>query len=258
MSNVRQLRISPNIFRNTRAAHPGEMSRRDFLRLTGAVAAGAVLASCSSPSVSRGPGPHGSDIVQLVYSDWQTDWFAGMAQQMLEQFHSANPTVQVFFTPDPDNLGDDMMADFQRGTAPDVLNGCCDFFPIWAQKGYLLDLRPYVQADLDRSTIDDWSKAQYEALFTSDGLHFGLPKYHGALALYYNKDIFDRAGVDYPDDSWTHDDYLAAMQQLRQGQTRFGDAPNWPSMFDISWERIQVHVNGWGGNFVDPSIRPAV
>lgn len=253
MSSIRRLRISPNVFRNTRSSAAGAMSRREFLQLTGSLAAGAVLASCASPTALRGPGPHGSQTVQLVYSDWQTDWFAGMAQEMLEQFHSANPSIQVFFTPDPDNLGDEMMADFQQGTAPDVLNGCCDFFPVWAQKGYLLDLRPYVQADLDKGIIDDWSKAQYEAFFTRDGTQFALPKYHGALALYYNKDIFDRAGVDYPDDSWNHGDYLQAMQQLTAGQSKFGDAPNWASMFDISWERIQVHVNGWGGNFVDPS-----
>ena len=27
----------------------------------------------------------------------------------------------------------------------------------------------------------------------------------------------------------------------------------WGSMFDVSWDRIQVHVNSWGGHFVDPT-----
>lgn len=231
----------------------GGISRRAFLQLTGAFTAGAVLTGCSSTGALRSSGSRGSQTVQLVYSDWQTDWFAGMAQQMLEQFHAANPHIQVFFTPDPDNLAEAMMVDFQQDTAPDVLNGCCDFLPIWAQKGYLLDLRPYVQADLDRGTVDDWAKAQYEALITPDGLQFALPKYHGALALYYNKDMFDEARVAYPDDSWSHGDYLAAMRQLQERQRRFGDPAYWGSMFDIAWERIQIHVNGWGGNFVDPA-----
>jgi len=224
MSSTRRLRISSNVFRNTRSSATGAMSRREFLQLTGALAAGAALAGCASPGAPgapRGPGPYGGEIVQLVYSDWQTDWFAGMAQRMLEQFYTTNPNIQVFFTPDPDNLGDEMLADFQQGTAPDLLNGCCDFLPIWAQKGYLLDLRPYVQADLDRGVIDDWSKAQYEAFFRSDGLQYALPKYHGALAVYYNKDIFDHAAVPHPDDSWTHDDYLTAMHQLLLGQSRW-------------------------------------
>ena len=128
---------------------------------------------------------------QLVYQDWRTDWFPPMAQAMLEQFHETHPNIRVFFTLDPENLEEKMMTDFQAGTAPDVFAGCCDFFPIWAQKGYTLDLRPYVAADLDRATVDDWDPVQYQALFTRDGKQYGLPKYHGALALYFNKDLFD-------------------------------------------------------------------
>ena len=67
------------------------------------------------------------------------------------------------------------------------------FFPTWAQKGYTLDLRPFVEADLDQATISDWDPAQYRSFFAPDGRQFGVPKYHGALALYYNKDMFERA-----------------------------------------------------------------
>lgn len=175
-----------------------------------------------------------------------------MAQEMLTQFHSANPNINVFFAQDPDNLQEKMISDFQTGSAPDVLAGCCDFFPMWAQQGYLLDLRPFVEADLDRATIDDWNSVQYAALTTRDGARFGLPKYHGALALYYNKDLFDQLGVDYPDGTWDHDDYEDAMHALIQDVDQDGKIGVWGGMVDISWERLQVHVNGWGGHFVDP------
>lgn len=171
---------------------------------------------------------------------------------MLDQFHTVHPNIHVFFTQDPDNLDQEMMNDFQDGTAPDLLSGCCDFFPAWAQSGNLLDLRPYVEADLDRAAIDDWDAAQYRAFFTADGLQFGLPKYHGALAIYYNIDLFDRYSVERPEGSWNHDDYLEAMRQLTRGRARWRDRQLWASMLDISWERLQVHVNGWGGHFVDP------
>jgi multiple sugar transport system substrate-binding protein len=203
-----------------------------FPHAGGAAGAGAALAACTPAA----EGPHGTGRVQLVYQDWRTDWFPGLAQRMLEQFHALNPTTQVFFTMDPENLGDAMIADFQAGTAPDVLDGCCDFFPEWAQQGYLLDLRPFVQADLDRSTLDDWDPAQYQALFTSDGRQFGLPKYHGALALFYNKDIFDEASVPYPDGTWTHDDYLEAMKRLVRD--RDGDGRN-----DI-WAACSISLTG--------------
>jgi multiple sugar transport system substrate-binding protein len=175
-----------------------------------------------------------------------------MAQRLLEEFHATHPNIRVYYTLDPENLEEKMLTDFATAHAPDVFQGCCTFFPVWAQKGYLLDLRPYVEADLDQATLDDWDPAQYRALFTRDGRQYGLPKYHGALALYYNKDVFDRYGVAYPEAGWTHDDYLAAMKRLTHDRDGDGKTDLWGSMFDVSWERIQVHVNAWGGHFVDP------
>ncbi len=211
-------------------------------------AAGAMLVAC----LPRPANPRSDQQVQLVYQDWNTNWFPPIAQQLLPVFHDAYPNINVFYIPDPDNFEEKMLLDLQSGTAADVFQGCCTHFPAWAQQGYTLDLRPFVEADLDRATIADWDPAQYEALFTRDGKQFGLPKYHGALALFYNKDLFDRYGVPYPDTSWTHDEYLQAMKQLTRPAE--GDRPAlYGSMMDVSWDRIQVHVNGWGGHFVDPA-----
>lgn len=229
---------------------PASISRRGFLKVVGASAAAGALAACAPAAPSAGT--HSDGPVQLVYQDWRTEWFPGMAQKMLEKFYVYQPDIRVFFTPDPEDVAKEMIVDFQAGTAPDVMAGCCDFFPAWAQQGYLLDLRPYVEADLDQATIADWDSAQYNALFSRDGSQFALPKYHGALALYYNKDIFDKRRVDYPDGTWTHDDYRQAMTRLTQPARTDGTPGIWGSMIDIGWERLQVHVNGWGGHFVDP------
>jgi multiple sugar transport system substrate-binding protein len=177
-----------------------------------------------------------------------------MARQLLEQFHADHPGIRVFYVPDPpsETFEEETLADFEAGTAPDVFDGCCSFFPIWAQQGFTLDLRPYVSAGLDQSILDDWDPVQYQALIAPDGQQYGLPKYHGALALYYNKDLLDEYGVEYPDDSWDHDDYLEAMKRLTHDRDGDGRTDLWGSMIDISWDRIQVHVNAWGGRFVDP------
>jgi multiple sugar transport system substrate-binding protein len=227
------------------------LSRRGFLRLAGAATAGAVLGACTSPGSGGARGTQGK--VQLVYQDWRTEWFPEMAQRMLEGFHASHPNIRVFFTPDPENLTEQMPIDMEAGTAPDVLAGCCDFLPAWAQQGYLLDLSPYVKAELDQATIDEWDPAQYQAFFTADNLQFALPKYHGALALYYNKDLFDTYGADYPAGGWTHREYQEAMQRLTHDRDRDGQTDLWGSMLDIAWERLQVHVNAWGGRFVNPA-----
>ncbi len=238
---------------STTAGHTDQppVSRRRFLRLAGMAAAGAALSGCA-PFQPR-PRPSSSGPVQLVYQDWRTDWFPPMAQQMLEEFHATHPNIRVFYIPDPENLADKMLADFQAGTAPDVFQGCCVHFPTWAQQGYTLDLRPYVEADLDQETIEDWNPAQYQAFFLGDGRQYGLPKYHGALALYYNKDLFDTVVREYPDGTWDHDDYLEAMLYLTQDRDDDGRTDLWGSIWDISWDRVQVHVNAWGGHLVDPN-----
>jgi multiple sugar transport system substrate-binding protein len=176
-----------------------------------------------------------------------------MAQGMLEVFRRSHPDIQAFYALDPENFEEKMLADLQGGTAADVFQGCCGFLPSWAQSGHLLDLRPFVKADLPEETIADWDPVQYNSYFSGDGKQYALPKYHGALALYYNKDLFDAHGVDYADSSWDHDDYLDAMRMLVDEVGDDRHAKHWGSMFDVSWDRIQVHVNGFGGRYVDPA-----
>ncbi len=228
------------------------MSRRQFLKLAGAAAAGVALQACA-PASRNATGTSGRP-VQLVYQDWRTEWFPPMATRALEEFHALHPDIRVFYVPDPESesFGEKMLADMQAGSAPDVFQGNGVFFPTWAQKGYTLDLRPFVKADLDQATIADWDPAQYKAFFSPDGHQFGVPKYHGALALYYNKDLFDAAGVAYPTGEWDQDDYLTAMKRLT-APARGTNPARWGGMVSVDWDRLQVHANAWGGNFVDPA-----
>ena len=69
------------------------------------------------------------------------------------------------------------MPDFQEGTAPDVLQGCCDFFHL-GQKGYRL-IRGWTWKPTSIARRCHWDQAQYRALFTRSGVQSGLPKYHG-------------------------------------------------------------------------------
>ncbi len=107
------------------------------------LAAALLLQGCSSSE------PEQEDQVHLVYQDWSTEWFPTMVQEVLQEFHATHPNIRVFYTPDPQGLAESMLANMQAGNAPDVFQGCCTFSPIWAQQGYTLDLRPYVEVDLD-------------------------------------------------------------------------------------------------------------
>jgi multiple sugar transport system substrate-binding protein len=236
-----------------RAAEP---SRRKFLQMASTAIAGAGMAACGAPLLPASRRPTARVDTDLTYQDTRTGWFVPMVQEALDQFHAGHPGIRVFFVPEPENpkdIEEKTLTAMETGMAADVLQGCCSWLPIWAQRGHMLDLRPYVAADLDQATIADWSTAQYRAFFTEDGRQYALPKYHGGLALYYNKDLFDASRVDYPEAGWTHDDYLAAMKRLTRDRDGDGKTDLWGSMTYISWDRLQIHVNGWGGHLMDPN-----
>ena len=97
------------------------------------------------------------------------------------------------------------------GTPPDVFYPATHVANAYASKGALLSIDEFVERDgIDLSAFDPTILANY----MRDGSLHCLPIDHAALVVYYNKEIFDAAGVDYPMDGWTWDDFLATAQAL--------------------------------------------
>lgn len=56
----------------------------------------------------------------------------------------------------------------------------------------------------------------------SDGHYYGVPKDKDNGVLVYNKEMFDAAGVAYPDDDWTLDDMVDASQKIYDATGNYG------------------------------------
>jgi multiple sugar transport system substrate-binding protein len=98
------------------------------------------------------------------------------------------------------------------GTAPDaVMCAFGDFLP-FCKRGDLLELDPLLRKDRDVRPAD-WYPLALESM-RYKGKLFNLPYNGGTYALFYNKELFDRQRVRYPDDAWTWDRYLEAAGQL--------------------------------------------
>lgn len=93
------------------------------------------------------------------------------------------------------------------GNTPDVfVMGSWNYFEA-ARDGVTADLTPYLQES--GTSTDDFTPAIIDALTSpSDGKLYGLPMGYNIQSLFYNKDMFDAAGLDYPpaDGSYTYDD----------------------------------------------------
>lgn len=78
--------------------------------------------------------------------------------------------------------------------------------------GYLLNLLPLAETDPDLD-INDFYRSVWES-FQWDGGLWALPTSVSLRFFAYNPDAFDAAGVQYPDASWTIDDFARAVRSL--------------------------------------------
>jgi len=105
------------------------------------------------------------------------------------------------------------------GTPPDVMYMGSDYFPGYVIKGTLLDLTPFIKNDPDTNlppfNIDDYFPEVVKP-FIYKGRYYGIPKDFTTLALYYNKDIFDKMGIKYPKEGWTWKDFKETAIKLTQ------------------------------------------
>ncbi|MFE5323257.1 ABC transporter substrate-binding protein [Paenibacillus sp. NPDC056579] len=79
----------------------------------------------------------------------------------------------------------------------------------------MMDLIKQHNVDLNRfesSMIDSLKK-------TSGGGLYGLPLYNDRMALYYNKDLFDKFGVPYPKDGMTWDEIIELSNQVTREES---------------------------------------
>jgi len=106
------------------------------------------------------------------------------------------------------------------GTAPDSYELNYENFVTYAKKGVLLDLEPlFVKNKFDTSVLDN------NALnaFSVEGKQYGLPAMFSDVVLFYNKNLFDKAGASYPTADWTWYDEQKAAEKIRAlGDNIFG------------------------------------
>lgn len=114
---------------------------------------------------------------------------------------------------------------------------------VWASNGYLVPLSEKIAADgYDMSKYAGMDTC-YVALH--DGQQYALPFRADFWVMFYNKDLFDAAGVAYPSNDMTWDEYSELVLKMTQGNvygahyhTWFSDVANW-AVCDNEYTLIQ-------------------
>lgn len=163
--------------------------------------------SSANPSSDSGE-PSGEEVT-LTYGVWSQE---ETMEKVVAAFEADNPNIKVELQVNPWNdFWTKLQVGAQGGTAPDAFWMLGDRFQVYAANDQLLPLDDAIsEAGID---LGVYPQALID-LFTYEGTHYGLPKDFDTIGLWYNKEIFDAAGVAYPTDQWTWADVRSAAKEL--------------------------------------------
>ncbi|GIN70852.1 sugar ABC transporter substrate-binding protein [Bacillus sp. J14TS2] len=182
------------------------------------------LAACSSTGNEKA-GKKKVELTWLVRSD---PVLKAWEEKMVKDFEAENPDIKIKLQEIPqEQIDQKLQTMIAGGNVPDVWssNWADSGFATYQELGALLDLSPYLEKDpdavegIDEKLID---------IYTIDGKKYGVPILAMGSYIFYNKELFDEAGLDYPptdwdDESWNYDTMVDYAKKLTKN---IGDKNN--------------------------------
>lgn len=164
--------------------------------------------------------------------------------RIVSAFEDENPGVTIDVqTAAYDDYFTQLQTRVAGGDAPDTFELNYENFVTYAEAGTLLDLTASAGDALDPGVF--YPRA-YE-VFAHDGTQYGLPETFSNVVLFYNKDLFDEAGLDYPTADWTWEDEREAAEALTDTE-----AGVWGTFQPVSFfEYFKVLAQNGGQFFTD-------
>lgn len=173
-----------------------------------ALAAALVLGACGFGGGTGGGGGGGGDgatqLTLLVPS--YSDGTKGRWEEVIAGFEAANPGITVALEVQSwDNINDVVRTKVQSGQAPDILN-------IDAYAGYAQDDLLYPASEVaSPETLADFQES-FVANASLGGTQQAFPLIASTRTLFYNTELFARAGITAPPRTW--DELLDAAQRI--------------------------------------------
>jgi multiple sugar transport system substrate-binding protein len=192
----------------------------------------------AAPAVTAAP-TKSAEKVDLTFSVWGDPAELVVLQALADDFSKENPTIKVTVTvADWTTYWDKLQTQLAAGTPPDVFAMDAPLYPDYQSRGVILNLQPFIEKD--KFSLDDYYPAALQCYKTADG-YYGLPRDIQPSVLYYNKDMFDKAGVPYPDDTWTWDTMIEQGKKLTK-ENQYG---LWADLWDMElyWASA-IYQNG--------------
>ena len=186
---------------------------------------GSVLLAAAMLFIAAASLADGYTVDVLEVKIWDNNQLAGLQQiaDLWTEQSGVKVNIQVV---DWDNYWTLLEAGASGGEMPDVFWMHSNNAEMYMGAQKLLDLTDYIAAS-DKIDLKNYYEGITE-LYSKNGRYYAVAKDHDTIALLYNKALFDKYGVAYPDDTWTWEDYKAAAEAITEasGGDVYGAACN--------------------------------
>lgn len=189
-----------------------------------------MLICLSCPAKRDGNGKEGEGKTTVRLTHWWTHPGQFEAwRHVIEEFEREHPNLKVHFAPIPyDMYTRRMLTAAASGTA---FGDVVAISGMWAQdlfaRNYTTNLHPFIQRDLNLNDFFSEPLKEYRLGAKDTGDLLALPMVSGVVVLFYNNDLFDAAGLPYPDSTWTYDDLVQAAKKLTKDTDGDGTIDQW-------------------------------
>ena len=143
------------------------------------------------------------------------DKYAQLIQQLYAEFEKENPGVEIRVENIPDEYVSKMILSFIAKAEPDIMMLDFSSAAVFINNGVLADMSPLIAKDKDFRLGDYFGNAMSAGQRGSSV--YAIPQDFTPMVLYYNKRLFDKAGIPYPKPGWTFNDFLQTAQKLTTG-----------------------------------------
>jgi multiple sugar transport system substrate-binding protein len=160
-------------------------------------------------------------VAEVTFYVWESYYEREFYQRVLSAFEREHPEIRVRkITSGTGDYWTKLQAMMASGAPPDVFivnNDPASGLARYASSGVLLDLTGLVRRD--KVDLSDFFQQGLDT-YRQGGRLFALPISASNLALYFNKDMFDAAGLAYPEESWDWAEFLYAARELTVRDSR--------------------------------------